>query len=172
MGIINKVSNLKYNGKSNVTLMTTMLLFYLLVANNYQKSLYSGQFTDFVQNNKNVQHIIAYITMLVIIIMFAGVKDLWSASFYALVAYTWFILTTKIGLEWNLLIISALLIGFFYENNMIVVEKEAKKDRALTKTERKKIIRNNRRIKKILVLSILGITFVGGSVYAYGKYNK
>lgn len=172
MGVVNKVTNMKYNGKSNITMMTTMLIFYLLIANNHLQTLYSGQLTNFIQNNRYAQHMIAFITMLVIIIMFAGVRDLKVASFYAVVAYSWFILTTKIGLEWNLLILLALLFGFFYENNIFVMEKEVKKDEALSKEERRDIIKKNRRIKKILVLSIISMTLIGTTVYGYSKYDQ
>lgn len=172
MGTFNKLTQFKYNGESNMTVITALLLFYLIIANNNLKTLYSGQLTQYIQQNRLLQHIIAYTMMLVIVILFGKITNITTAAVYALIAYLWFVLTTKMDIEFNLLILALLVIGFLYENNIKYKEESANTDEALTKKERKQIKKDYSKQKKIVIISILVLTIIGSAVYVNKKYNQ
>lgn len=175
MGMLNNITNLKYDKNSNMTIITALLLFYLIIGNNYTKNLYSGQLDDFIKSNRFVQHLIGFITLLVIIISFAQVRDIKLAVIYAFIGYIWFILTTKMDIQWSLSIFCLLLIGYFYENNMIEKEEEIKNDEILNEMEIKHIKHKNKKMKKVMFISLFALTLVGTGLYLYKKkmqYNN
>ncbi len=165
MGNLDKIISLKYLGKSNISISTALLIFYTLIANNFIGDLYAGQLSEFIKNNRYAKHGFGYLTMLLIIMEAGGVTDGWRASFYSLLAYSWFILTTKLDLQWNLAIIGLLIVGFMYENKMFEREKSSQEDQALEEKHRKKIRKENRQMRRIIIVSILTITIIGTVLY-------
>src|SRR3972149_11308430 len=110
--------NLKYKTKPNIqtiSLSKALLIFYVLIGT---KELYNGQFKDFLKSRTG-QHMMGFLTMLILITWVANIYDPYYATIYSIIAYSWFILTTKLDIEWNLAIIALLTIGFFYESNMV-----------------------------------------------------
>ena len=75
MDTLDNFFNLSYLGKSHISLSKAVLLFYLIIGNNYTSELFSGQLTDFIKENRYAQHLIGYLTMLVVVNSFAGVTD-------------------------------------------------------------------------------------------------
>lgn len=172
MGSFNQILNLKYENNSNLTMITALLLFYLLIANNHLQNLYSGQLNDYIQQNRWIQHLIGYIMMLVIIIIIAGVKNVIIAALYAIIAYGWFILTTKLSIGWNIVIFGLLLIGFLYETILTDKEDKLKSDDNLTIQEVKKIKQKNNNSKKIILLTVLAVTIIGTIIYTNKKLDQ
>lgn len=168
MGFLNKLLNLKSANKSNISMSTALLIFYMMVATVFTGNLYSGQLSEYIKTNRWMQHVVGYITMLLIVSKVAGIKDGYMSLLYSLIAYSWFILTTKLDVHWNLAIIGLLVIGFIYENNMFQKEDDANTDEALDEKDRKRIRHDNKQMKRIIILSIVGITAVGSFLY----FNK
>jgi len=168
MNYLKKTINLKYLGKSKISLSKALLIFYIVIANNYTKDLYSGQLSKFLENNRTMQHIIGYLTMIIIINEHAGINDIYTVVLYSLIGYIWFISTTKLDLHWNLAILSLLIIGFMYETSMIDKELKSADDQALEEQDKKIIIKQNRKMRVVIAISIIIITFIG----TYFYWNK
>ena len=168
MDIVDKLFNLSYLGKSHISLSKAVLLFYLIVANNHTKDLFSGQLTEFIKNNRYAQHFIGYITMLIIVNSAAGVTDTQKAIIYSAVAYLWFIFTTKLDLRWSLLIIGAMVFGVIYESTMVDREIQSEDDQALERFDKEKIKNRHNRLKSVTVIAIILITIIGTLSY----FNK
>ena len=82
----------------------------------------SGQMNEFIQNNRNIQLFIAFMVVIVLANLMSdiGGTDLICLS---VVLYLCFLISTKLELQWNLIIVAILTIGYFYcdECNDIVI---------------------------------------------------
>ena len=154
------------------SLARVLLIFYVLVASNYTHNLMGKQLQNYLEENRIAQHIIAFIMMLVLIIIVGKVKDFKKALAYSLLGYLWFIFTTKMDIQWNLIIIISLLIIFMYENNMIDKEIQSKKDVNLNDEEIKNIKNNNNEIKTYVIIGVIIITLIGMYLYINKKEGQ
>ena len=154
---------------TEISLSKSLLVFYLFIASGFTKDLYSGQLKDFIQENRFAQHILGFISMLVIVNFLSGVNNPNQILMYSFLAYIWFILTTKLDLHWNLIIIALLVFGYLYESNLIGKEEDAATDPSLTKENIKKIKQDNKKIKKIIFASIITVTLIGTCIYLNKK---
>ncbi len=165
--IINKIFDTKLQSK--ITLSKALLLFYLIIGTGYIKNIYSGQLHDFIKNSRYAQHFIGIIIMLILIMEYGGVKKLVPIVVYSILAYSWFILTTKLDVKWNIAIILLMVLGYFYEFKMSKKEVSAKSDQALFKSDKNKIKENHNSIKTVIVVSILAVTLLGTIQYLSKK---
>lgn len=160
--------NLKYSTKpdiSSVSLSKALLIFYVLIAGSFTKELYGGQFRDYLKNSRSAQHIMGFLTMLVLITCVAGVNDPYHSLTYSTVAYFWFVLTTKLDIHWNLAIIALLVVGFFYESKMLEKETKSEEDPVLEEEDINNIKTNNNNKKSLIVMLVLIITIIGTVCY-------
>lgn len=170
MDFLDNLLNIKYENKNdNVSMSKALLLFYILVASNFTKNLYSGQLQDFLENSRLAQHLIGFITMLIVVVSVSGINEVSNVFLYSALGYGWFILTTKLDLEWNLVILGLLVFGFLYESKMVGKEKITEDDQALTEEEKDRIKESNTRMKTIVVISIVTITLIGSVQYFMKK---
>lgn len=154
---------------NKVSLIKPILLFYLLVASNFTKYLHSYQLDHFFKTSRYAQHILGFITMLVVFIETGQVKNTFNAVKYSALAYLWFIFTTKLDLHWNLTVLGLMTAGFLYENWMDDKISASKKDSSLEKKNIKSIKTEHRKIKRLMLLSILFVTIIGTVSYAVKK---
>lgn len=156
----------------SMSLAKVLLLFYLFIANNYTNKLYSGQLTDYISENRFIQHIIGLITMLVLLNLVTEVTDPYELISFAVILYTWFIITTKMDLKWSLGIISFMIIGYLFESYMMNIEHKQHKDQALDDNFRKQTKRNHKKCKSLIVIVLLILTVFGSSLYFHKKINQ
>ncbi|ARF08898.1 hypothetical protein Catovirus_1_948 [Catovirus CTV1] len=157
---------------NSMSLARVLLIFYVLVASNYTPNLMGKQLRTFLQENRIAQHIIAFIMMLVLIIIVGNVTDIKQALSYSILGYLWFIFTTKMDIQWNLIIILALLVVFIYENNLIEKETEVEKDGNLTIEEKAQIVEKNKEVKTYVILGIIAVTLIGMFFYITKKEEQ
>lgn len=164
--------NLKYITKPNVSLTKALLVFYVIFASQFTRGLYSGQLTDFLSSNRNAQHLVGLLLMLVIIMDFGGVKDPAVAIGYSLLAYVWFIMTTKMDLQWSMMILGLLIVGFLYESQLEDKEICVDMDDAVTDEDKKKIKKCHKRDKTYIGVAILVVTVIGTAIYLMKKREQ
>src|SRR5579872_4178034 len=124
--------NIQDINSSSTSLAKVLLIFYLFIASSSTDNLMSKQMREYINSNKYMQHIIGFLTMIVLITLVGGVVDTRAAIFYALIGYVWFIFSTKLDIHWNIIILSLLFVGYMYENSMNVREADIKSDKNLT----------------------------------------
>jgi hypothetical protein len=156
-----------------------LLLTYIIIASNYCSNLFSNSLKDAIENNRYVQHLILIILIMSLLLMFEQGNSIKFTSnkhlnviIMTLIIYTWFILTTKLDLAWNIAIMIMLIIYFFYENKKNNDYKIISNDTNLssdTKNELHNILINT---QKSLLLGIFGITLTGTFIYGIEKYNQ
>ena len=161
---MNLTDLLNVNSDNNVSITKGLLIFYLLIASNFTRNLYSGS-TQLLFQNRFAQHIIGYITLLVIMINFGGVTDTQSALIYSLLGYIWFVCTTKLNVEWNVAIILMILGVYLYENNYLNQLNNLEEDEILEDDEIMTVKHNNDKNKTYMLYGLIIITLVG--VYFY-----
>lgn len=157
---------------NTTSLARVLLIFYVLVASNFTPNLMGKQLRTYLQENRIAQHIIAFIMMLVLIIVVGNVTDIRQAFAYSLLGYLWFIFTTKMDIQWNLIIILALLVVFVYENNMLEKEYEIEKDVNLTIQEKEVIIDKNNEMKSYVIIGVIVVTLIGMYLYFTKKEGQ
>lgn len=165
--------NLNDNKKlaNNNTVLTALLIVYFIIAINSTKDLFSGQLTDFIKSNRVTQHLIGFVTVTIILRYISNLESTMNILAVSLFIYLWFILTTKLDLEWNLLIIIILLAAFYYQTTLNNYE-HVVDDPSLSYKSKKNIVKKNNSTKLMFFYALLAVTGVGTSLYAYKKYNQ
>ena len=134
----------------NYQLSEGLLLFYLAVASNFIGDLLSPTMQDLFTNNRLAKHLLGFVIMLYTVTFSAGVESLLSAFKFTLTLYLWFLLTTKLSLTWNLVIVGVLIIGFALEKYQKSLSGEPEK------------FLTNRKLTNTLFMSLMAITAAGG----------
>lgn len=151
------------------SLLSSLLLFYLLVSNSLTNNLMGKQMKTYLRDNRLAQHVIAFVMMLVLMILIGKFDNITDVLLYTSLGYMWFIFTTKLDIQWNVMVLFILLMGFLYENKMIMREKKSEKDEALTEKEKNKIKNEHEKIKQYFIFSAIGVTVVGTLLYGNKK---
>ena len=155
---------------NSVKLIAVMLLFYLIIASNFTKNLMSHQLTSFFEENRYAQHLIGFIMMLSLIMLISGINNIETGILYAIIAYFWFIFTTKLDIQWNIMIILLLFFGFIYESKLAEKDERVMNDASLSNEEKERIINEHNKYKVYLVFSVILITVIGSTLYANKKH--
>jgi len=149
-----------------------LLLFYILTANNYTGDLMGKQWREFLQENRIGKHLVAFIMMLILIIMFGNVKDTSMAIFYAVIGYSWFVFTTKMDIQWNVIVLLTLLLVFLYQNKLEQQEINTRNDTILSENEKQEIINKNNKVKEYVIMGTIIITLIGMFLYVNKKEGQ
>jgi Ca2+/Na+ antiporter len=162
------MANLNQLFDNKITVANAILLFYLAIGNNFLKDLYPGQIIEALDKSRTAQHIIAFITMFVLITLAHGDDSLAVTTVYTIIGYFWFILTTKLDLHWNLAILLLLFLGFIYESYLAKKETRILTDESLAKEDRRRIKNKHNNARLLLAGTIFTVTLIGTFFY----YNK
>lgn len=161
--ILEKITNIDMLDNKSVSLSKVLLVFYMLIGGNYLSGLISKQIKSFIESDRIVQHVIGITTMLVLITLFGNMPDIKLSILYSIIAYTWFILSTKLDIHVNIIIIALLLVGYLYENNLDA--QLLKTTKVLTDAEKEVIVETAKKHKKIIVSLLFLVTVVGTFLY-------
>ena len=164
-----QIENISNN---NTSLSKVLLVFYLLIISNFSDNLVSKQLKEYINNNRLVQHFIALLSLLVLITSVGGVVDNNKAVLYTVIGYTWFLFTTKLDIQWNIIILLILLYGYLYENSLENKRLKSLQDESLSEEDIKKIESKHNYHKSIIVLLALCITIFGTIFYSNKKQKQ
>lgn len=166
------IFNVQDINSSQTSIAKVLLVFYLIVASNYTDNLIAKQLKDFLDNNRLAQHVIGFLTMIVLVTLVGGVVDTRSAIVYSLIGYVWFIFSTKLDIHWNVVIITLLFVGYMYENSLGVRERQILDDPNLTAKHKREAIDKNNRYKTWIVGSVILVTIIGTIMYSHKKHGQ
>lgn len=159
------------NLENKNTILTVMLLGYLFIASNSTSRLFSGQLTDFINDNRAAQHFIGFITIAILISYLGNLTKFVNIMLYSVVIYSWFLLTTKLDLGWNILIIGMLIVYYFIQND-INNKENITHDPFVNRNIKKAIINKNNSKKTYIFWTILSLTILGSGLYLGKKYKQ
>lgn len=163
------VSNVN-TGQTN--LIKVLLIFYLLIASNATDNLMAKQMKQYINDNRYMQHILGFLTMVVLVTFVGGIIDTRMAIFYALIGYIWFIFSTKLDIHWNMIILILLFIGYMFENSQSVREVSIRSDKTLSDEQKMILIQKDIKYDNWIMGSILMVTVVGTLFYSQKKYEQ
>ena len=166
---MDNILNIQHINSSQTSIAKVLLIFYLLVASNYTDNLMAKQMKEYLNSNRFAQHIIGFLTLIVLVTMVGGITDTRSALVYSLIGYTWFIFSTKLDIHWNIVILTLLFIGYMYENSLVVKEKHILDDPNLTDKQKIDIVNRCNTYKSWTVGSIMIVTILGTLMYTNRK---
>src|SRR3989338_2043578 len=160
--LIDKLFNTK------ISVAKVIFLLYLILASNLATNLMSRQLKEYIETSRIAQHFIGFTLVLSIINLLGGDLKLMTSLTYTLLAYLWFLLSTKIDLIWNFIFIGLLYVDYFIENYLDDIQRTVEEDETLTQShkESKKIERNR---KKTIILIGIIILSVWGWYQYYSK---
>lgn len=155
---------------NNISITKILLLFYILIGNSLLQPLLSKQWIDNVKNNRIMQHIIGFTTMLTLAILVSEQKEEYSnLILYSIVAYLWFIFSTKMDIHFNIIIIVLLLGNYLYDNYLENQITEIINDKILNQNIKNKLIEVNDKKSKYAMFSIMILIVVGMFTYSNKK---
>ena len=162
--------NIQELNTNQINLAKVLLVFYLIIGSNFTDNLLGKQMKEFINNNRIAQHVIGFLTMIVLVTLIGGVADTSQAICYALIGYIIFIFSTKLDIHWNIIIIALLFIGYMYENSTSLRVKEVLEDPNLTEEQKKEKMQEFSRNNQWIVGSVILVIIVGTILYSYKKH--
>lgn len=95
-----------------------LLIFYITLANIYAGKLIPNETAKIFDDNRYIQHILAFITLF--IIFSEGLKGTSTPKviLYSVLAYVWFLLTIKMSPIWLMTLLAIITIGYIIERKM------------------------------------------------------
>lgn len=163
------MENINVLNKKN-TLVEILLIYYLFNIST-SSTLVSKQLLNYVENNRLIKHLIGFITVVVLLTLIHG-TNISNAEIliYAFLCYTWFILSTKLDIHWNIIILLSLVVAYMYDNIVRNKNDEVDNDKVLTNEEKNKV-KNIGNMNNVYILcGIIGITLLGVYLYSEKKH--
>lgn len=155
----------------NISIVKILLLFNVLISGSLLKPLLSKQWNEMVQNNRLIQHIIGLTTMITLVTLISeGHSGYLHIIAYSLAGYLWFILSTKMDIHWNIMVMILLLGSYLYENSLKVKDNKTDEDKVLSEEE-KNIIKNKNSDKNMYVV-IGALSAILFGVYMYSNKKE
>jgi len=166
------MNNILYDN-SNLSIIKLVLLFYVLASSNMVSPLLSKQFRELLENNRVAKHVVGLSTMVsLLVITNEGQLDTLRILIYSIIAYMWFIFSTKLDLHWNVIILLSLLGAYLYENSLRAKELQMMSDNTLTEEQKNKIREHNSKMRLVLLASLFGLTLFGLFLYSHKKEGQ
>ena len=159
--ILATIKNIFSSEENNHQLTNGLLIFYLALAGNYLGDLFSPQMQRLFTNNRWMKHVIGLTTMSVSVVYGAGISEMNRMAAYTVVCYIMFLLSTKMDVQWNMLLLALLLGGYIINNNSKNLVGDAE-DSAEAKAQIKKYGKEQDRI----LIVMLVVTLIGTALYA------
>jgi hypothetical protein len=151
------------------TTFLPLLAFYTISALSQHKTHLSVQLHKYINTNIYVQHILAC-AILFVLITINNTIDTYTGLLYTFIGYTWYVLSTKLDLHWNIIIVILLFIGYMLENNNKIKHHEILNDDVLTQEQKENLINKINMHNTNLLIFIVCITLIGTIFYNQKKY--
>jgi len=153
--------------------LVKILLVYYLLNMTTQSTLLSKQLREYIDDNRLVKHAIGLVTIIVLLSLVYEHDS--SVSFidiimYGLLCYALYITSTKLDLQWNIIVLCLLGMAYGYEYNKHKKQYEMDKDLVLTQNEKNNI--NDRNNKKSLYMLAGVISAIGIGMYLYSEKKQ
>ena len=103
---------------NNILDIKFLLALYLVQLTSLTNNTLGKQLKDYVYSNRMIQHTINVIFLIVLISMLDDQRSLTNITISSLILYIIYIFTTKLDLQYNLLILAFALFYYFYQREI------------------------------------------------------
>lgn len=154
---------------SPLSMAKVLLVFYAFVASGYTENILSNQLKEYISSNRMVQHFIGFLVLITLITTIGEDINSQTAILYAIIGYSWFIMSTKLDVHWNVIIILILFCGYLYDNNIKIQNKQILEDPNISDEKKEELIDKNTNNMKLVIYAVFGITILGSLLYCKKK---
>jgi len=134
-----------------------ILTLYMLQLSMLSTNTLGKQLREFTSENKLAQHIVNFVTVMVLLSIYDTSKNTISLLRDSTFIYFLYILTTKLDLQFNLIIITSLLMLYFYKREINIREQRIINDFELSSDIKNNIIGKNENIFNLYNMTVLCI---------------
>lgn len=107
-------------------LSASLLLFYIALSTNFLIKLFPEDHIRFFEDNTYIRHILGYMVMLFSLYHLGSIKSIEVVLFITSILYFWFLFTTKLPPQFNIVIVILLAIDFLINIKIKNLEKARK----------------------------------------------
>lgn len=155
--------------KYEMSLGKIILLFYLLSTSSTLFPLLSKQWKYTLENNRIAQHILGIITILSLTILVSNGKfELQRIIIYTIIGYFLFILSTKLDLHINIIVVGLLISYLLYQDTIKYKEEQIENDININ-NDNKIILQKNNKKNNIHMMLVIILVIIGGSLLYSNK---
>lgn len=154
-----------FDSKHSLGVSKILLLFVLLISSPNSGALLSKQMKEYISDNRYVQHILAFLMLLVVIDISYPSIEFYYLIIYSIVVYVLFLLTTKMDLHWNIVIFLLLFVLFIYENKLDHDQMNMMDDDNLDDTKKEEIRKKNMYFRYAVFTLIIFLIVLGSFFY-------
>ena len=162
-----------FENNYNMSLGKIMLIFYVLTSSSALSPLLSKQWKQNLENDRIAQHILGIMTMLALVILVSDGKfSIQRILSYTATGYIWFILSTKLDLQLNIVIMGSLITFCLYQNIIKNKSEKIKNDKYLKEEDKDRLEKEEKSKYIYVMISIILFTIVGTVLYSNKKEGQ
>lgn len=173
--IANNDSNANINiidNDNKASLITkSIMLFYLMLSASYSRPIIGKQYKEYIQDNRLIKHLISFLTIAVLLSLVSNLSNT-EVMQYAFVAYILFILTTKVDIHWNIMIVLLLIVYYFIERDYSQKIRENETDTTFDNEMRREYMERIKYKKYMYLTVIISTAFIGMYLYNNKKMGQ
>ena len=159
-----------YEKNQDFSLGKIMLRFYILVSSSTLFPLLSKQWKNTLENDRIAQHLLGILTLLSLVILISdGNFSIQRILVYTVIGYLWFILSTKMDLHFNIIMIGSLIAFFLYQNTIKNEENNLIEDKNLTESEKLNVQKKKKNNYVYITIAIILVSLAGTVFYSNKK---
>ena len=149
-----------------------LLLYYALIATNFTPHLIGNQLRDFIRENRIAQHIVGLMTLIVLVHTVTEHNNIMDSIKYAAIVYVLFVLTTKLDLHWNIVLISLMFCYYIYESLIEEYERHTVYDNNIPDDKKMEVIADHHNKNIMITMIVIMITLIGTILYSHKKHEQ
>ncbi len=159
-----------YEKNQDFSLGKIMLLFYILLSSSALFPLLSKQWKNKLENDRIAQHLLGIMTLLSLVILVSNGKfSIQRIMVYTIIGYLWFMLSTKMDLHFNIIMIGSLISFFLYQNTIKNEENDIIEDKNLTENEKMNLQKKKKNNYAYITIAIVLASLAGTVFYSSKK---
>lgn len=143
-----------------------LLALYLVQLSGFTNNTLGKQLKEYAKNNRIFQHIINIIFLFVLISFIDNNKSIGEITISSLGIYLVYLLSTKLDLQFNLLILGAIIVYYLYTRDL-----ENKKNRIINDTDLDNAIKESILTFDKYKYNIAGVGILSGLLYLVYVYG-
>lgn len=153
-------------------ILLSIMIFYLMMSASYSRPILGKQYKQYIQDNRLIKHLITFLTIAVIISMTSETLTNIEVLQYALLAYVIFILTTKVDIHWNVMLVLLMIVFYFIERDYSMKIKENELDTSFDSETRLEYINNAKKYKYFYLTVLVAVFSTGTYLYNNKKMGQ
>ncbi len=151
-------------------IMYVLTYIYIVQLQSYSKDILGKQLREYISENKTAQHIINFILILVLISVFDRERSITELLKDTTIVYFLYLLTTKLDLQFNIIILFGILFFYFYKRETDIKEKRILNDYELDNQIKTSLIKSDNKRMKLFQFSLAGL-IVFFSFFYFNRKN-